>query len=393
MDRREFVRLAGSGMAATAIAETVVSAQQAQSPAAAKAGAQKAAQKVLFKVGTGGGASVDSLKLLSTYGVNNVTGGTGSRRLDEAWSVDSLSRRRDLAASYGVSLDMLSLPMSSSEISIAEMPDIYLAGPSRDRQIDEICQMIRNSARAGIFKMKYNFTFLGVVRTSRSIAKPGQPDAVTIKGAKGRGESYYNEFIYEGAKQDPPQTIAGPVSEDLYWERITYFLERVVPVATEYKVKIGCHPQDPGMPKGKGWRGIQPVLGMVDGLKKFVSIMESPFHGLNFCMGTVAEMLVNPNDELPDIIRYFGMRKKIHNVHFRNIQGGFLNFRETFIDNGDIDMLKMARVYKEVGYEGMLQPDHMPLVNMEGPSGSSVAGHLYALAYIKAVIAAVSSES
>ena len=150
MDRREFVRLTGGGMAASAIAETVVSAQQAQSPALAK-GAQKAGQKVLFKVGTGGGTSVDSLKLLSTYGVNNVTGGTASRRMDEAWSVDSLSRRRDLAASYGVSLDMLSLPMSSSEISIAEMPDIYLAGPNRDRQIDEICQMIRNSARAGIF--------------------------------------------------------------------------------------------------------------------------------------------------------------------------------------------------------------------------------------------------
>ena len=84
------------------------------------------------------------------------------------------------------------------------------------------------------------------------------------------------------------------VSEELYWERITYFLDRVVPVANEYKVKIACHPQDPGMPKGKGWRGIQPVLGMIDGLKKFVSIMDSPYHGLNFCVGTVSEMLVKP---------------------------------------------------------------------------------------------------
>jgi mannonate dehydratase len=252
--------------------------------------------------------------------------------------------------------------------------------------------MIRNSARAGIMNMKYNFTFLGVVRTSRNIAKPGQPDPVTIRGAQGRGASYYNEFIYAGARQDPPLTIAGPVSEDLYWERITYFLERVVPVATEYKVKIGCHPQDPGMPKGKGWRGIQPVLGMVDGLKKFVSIKESPYHGLNFCIGTVSEMLVNPNEELPDVIRYFGTRKKIHNVHFRNIEGGFLNFRETFIDNGSLDMLKMARVFKEVGYDGMLEPDHMPRVEIEGEGGSAVAGHLYALAYIKALIAAVSSE-
>jgi mannonate dehydratase len=273
------------------------------------------------------------------------------------------------------------------------MADILLAGPNRDRQINDICQMIRNCAAAGIPAVKYNMTYIGVVRTSRSVAKPGQPDPVTIKGAQGRGASYYNEFIYEGAKQDPPLTPAGVVSEELYWERITYFLERVVPVANEYKVKIACHPQDPGMPKGKGWRGVQPVLGMVDGLKKFVSIMDSPYHGLNFCCGTVAEMLVKPNEELPDIIRWFGTRKKIHNVHFRNIQGGFLNFRETFIDNGDLDMLKMARVFKEVGYDGMLQPDHMPLVDLEGANGSSVVGHVYALAYIKALIAALKAEA
>jgi mannonate dehydratase len=107
----------------------------------------------------------------------------------------------------------------------------------------------------------------------------------------------------------------------------------------------------------------------------------------------VAEMLVKPNEELPDIIRWFGTRKKIHNVHFRNIQGGFLNFRETFIDNGDLDMLKMARVFKEVGYDGMLQPDHMPLVDLEGANGSSVVGHVYALAYIKALIAALKAEA
>ena len=60
------------------------------------------------------------------------------------------------------------------------------------------------------------------------------------------------------------------------------------------------------------------------------------------------------------MIRYFGSRKKIFSVHFRNIEGGFLNFRETFIDNGSVDMLKAMRVYKEVGYDGMMMPDHVP---------------------------------
>ena len=71
-------------------------------------------------------------------------------------------------------------------------------------------------------------------------------------------------------------------------------------------------------------------------------------------------MLENPGEEIFDVIRYFGTRKKIFNVHFRNIDGGFLNFRETFIDDGDVDMLKAMRVYKEVGYDGMMMPDHVP---------------------------------
>ena len=70
------------------------------------------------------------------------------------------------------------------------------------------------------------------------------------------------------------------------------------------------HPHDPGMPKGKGFRGVERVLGSVEGLKQFVDLVQSPYHGLNFCMGTVAEMLKNPATEIFDVIRYFGNRKQ-----------------------------------------------------------------------------------
>src|SRR5206468_13076954 len=141
-------------------------------------------------------------------------------------------------------------------------------------------------------------------------------------------------------KQDAPLTEAGEVSEEMMWDRITYFLKRVVPVAEECKVRMCCHPHDPGMPRDKGYRSVHRVLGSVDGLKKFVEIMPSKYHGLNFCQGTVAEMLKEPGKEIYDVIRYFGSRGKIFNVHFRNIKGGFLDFRETFPDEGDVDMLK-----------------------------------------------------
>jgi mannonate dehydratase len=89
-----------------------------------------------------------------------------------------------------------------------------------------------------------------------------------------------------------------------------------------------------------------------------------------------------------DVIRYFGSRQKIVNVHFRNIEGGFLNFRETFIDDGSVDMLKAMRVYKEVGFDGMMMPDHVP--NIEGIDRNM--GFVFAFGYIKALIAAAAAE-
>ncbi len=371
MNRREFVRLAGAGVPAAALAEAVVSAQQAMSPA--KSGALPP-PKAKMKVGTQHGHTDAILRQCAAFGVNNICSGLPSPKMDDAWTVEGLSKLRDTVASHGISLDMVPVPMSSSEISRAEMPAIYLGqNPERDRNIDDICQMIRNCARAGIMQVKYNFTLIGIPRSGT---------------APGRGRSRYSEFVYERAKQDPPLTVAGKVDADTYWERITYFLERVVPVAEEYKVKMGCHPQDPGVPKGTGWRGIDAVLGSPDGLKKFVSIKESPYHGLNFCQGTVSEQLEKPGEQIFDVIRHFGTRKKIFSVHFRNIEGGFLNFRETFIDNGSVDMLKAMRVYKEVGYDGMMMPDHVPQV--EGVD--SLQGFAYAFGYIKALIAAVAAE-
>jgi len=132
------------------------------------------------------------------------------------------------------------------------------------------------------------------------------------------------------------------------------------------------------------------VLGNVDGLKRFVEIMPSKYHGLNFCQGTVSEMLRKPSEEIFDVIRYFGSRGKIFNVHFRNIRGGFLNFKETFIDDGDVDMLKAMRVYKEVGYDGMIMPDHVPKISGDANGSQAFA---YTFGYIKALIAAVDSET
>ena len=381
MDRRRFLRLTGTAATIGAAAEALAAARAADAPPAARAipgappPAAQTTRGAAMNVGTQHGDSDQILHAMAGFGVTHICSRLPSARLDDAWSVDGLSRLRERVESFGIALDMVPLPLSSNEISRLENPAVLLATPERDRQIDDLCQMIRNAARAGIPSLKYNLTFIGVPRTAPT---------------PGRGKARYSTFVYAEGRQDPPLTEAGRVDADRYWERITYFLERVVPVAEESKVKIACHPQDPGMPPGRGWRGIETVLGSVEGLKRFVSIRESPYHGLNFCQGTVSEMLQKPGEEIFDVIRYFGTRGKIFNVHFRNISGGFLNFRETFIDDGDVDMLKAMRVYKEVGYDGMMMPDHVPQI--EGDP-SQLQGFAFAIGYIKALIAAVAAES
>jgi mannonate dehydratase len=152
------------------------------------------------------------------------------------------------------------------------------------------------------------------------------------------------------------------VSGDAYWERITYFLERVIPVAEEYKIRMALHPHDPGVPP-EGYQGVDCVLGTVDGLKRFLTIKASPYHGLN----------------------YFGSRQKIFNVHFRNIRGRRNDFQEVYPDEGDVDFVKAMQVYKEVGYPYLLMPDHVP----EAPGDASgLQSFAFCYGYIRALIQA-----
>jgi mannonate dehydratase len=377
MDRRAFVRstgICGAALASAALSHATMG--ERSNPTPGREPQKPAARKALMKAGTQHGASDDILRTLAALGVNNICAALPSARMDERWSVEGLLKLREHVESFGIALDMVPLPLSSNYITRAENPNILLGkSPEREREIDDICQMIRNAARAGIPALKYNLSVLGVVRTGST---------------PGRGGASYSTFVYDKALQEPPLTEAGPVDAEAYWERITYFLKRIIPVAEEYKIRMACHPQDPGMPPDKGYRGVQTVLGSVDGLKRFIEIMPSRYHGLNFCQGTVAEMLRNPGKEIYEVIRYFGSRGKIFNVHFRNIRGGFLNFQETFIDDGDVDMLQAMRVYKEVGYNGMIMPDHVPRI--QGDAGGLQA-FAFSFGYIKALIAAVAAES
>jgi len=300
----------------------------------------------------------------------------------QEWDVDHLKRYREKVESYGITLDMFQLPVDCADSFLAQPPPgpgeplLNLFGPpdsDRDREIDQVCQLIRNASEAGIPSVKY---FVGLLKNLRTEPRHG------------RGGAELSSFEWSKLDTSLPPFPGTPISADEIWERIDYFLARLVPVATECGVRIACHPWDPGI-ADRTWRGAPRTMGTIEGLKKYVMMHESPYHGLNFCQGTVCEMLEDPAREIFDVIRWFGERKKIFNVHFRNIRGGLYDFVEVFPDEGDVDMLAAARVYREVDYPYMLMPDHVPGLSGEAPDR---VGFAFCYGYITAVLQAVDAE-
>ncbi|KEP68983.1 mannonate dehydratase [Thioclava dalianensis] len=283
------------------------------------------------------------------------------------WDRPLLEAFREKIESFGLVLDMTQLPMPSRRVDHdVPCPEILLAGPDRDKQIDGICRLIENCGAAGIPAVRYNFNYIGIPRT------PMEP---------GRGGYSSEAWRTDLADlQAPAPEGVGVLEEDEIWERIGYFLARVVPVAETAQVRLACHPHDPATPPG--YMGVTRVLGTVEGMKRFVSLHESPIHGLNFCIGTLAEMLEDVR-EVPDVTRWFGERGKLMNIHFRNIVGKRYSFRESFPEEGDVDMPAVIDVLRETAYKYMVMPDHMP--TLSGENQQQVA-FSYCYGYIAALL-------
>ena len=322
--------------------------------------------KAKMHVGVQGiGTSKPELEFLVRHGVTHMDASV------ENTEAETLLRHKEEAASEGVSLEMIHIGLPQS-ITLAQ-------DPQRDRDLDTVCETIENAGKAGLRGLNYNFC---IVQHQRTASTPG------------RGGTTYSTFDISKFDNEA-LTEAGQVSRDEAFERIAYFLERVIPVAEANKVQMACHLNDPPAPVLRGVeRWNYPVF---EGLKRFVELTDSPYHGFNFCCGTASEGLEKPGEELYEIVRYFGERGKLFNIHFRNIRGGLQNFQEVWPDEGDVDMYKVAQVLRDVGYPYMLMPDHAPHhpddASPPGVSGRVRQAWAFQFGYIIALLQAVNAAS
>jgi mannonate dehydratase len=242
--------------------------------------------------------------------------------------------------------------------------------PGRDEEIETVCELIRNMGALGIPVWCYEWMpVFNWMRTSTTIPSRG--------GALVTG---YDNALMRNA----PLTEYGVVTEDQLWENLRYFLEAVVPVAEQANVKLAMHPDDPPL---SPIRGLGRIMRSIENYQRLLDLVPSPINGITLCQGNFTMM----TDDLPGAIRHFGRQGKIFFVHFRDVRGTPEKFEETFHDDGKTDMLACMRAYREIGFDGVCRPDHVP--TMEGDSNDrpsySAIGRLFAVGYIKGLHQAV----
>ncbi|MEX0642575.1 MAG: mannonate dehydratase [Pirellulales bacterium] len=245
--------------------------------------------------------------------------------------------------------------------------------PGRDQQIEDFKTLVRNMAEAGMEVLCYNWM-------------PDEDWQRTRCDAPERGGAKVTEFNVRDIATnvtDATPAMHAPTSAEQLWANLQYFLEQVLPVAEQAGIRLALHPDDPPLPILRD----QPrIIISHDALQRVVDLVPSPMNGLCYCQGSMAPAGENPVEGIRRLAPH------IFFAHFRNTIGRAEHFRETFHDNGEIDMPAVIREYVAVGFQGAIRPDHAP--SMAGETnetpGYEMLGRLFAAGYMRGLIQASS---
>jgi mannonate dehydratase len=299
------------------------------------------------------------------------TDGWGTAGEGQLWSLEMLNKLKADINKHGLVFEAI------ENFDPAIWHDILLDGPKKEEQMELVKEQIRIVGKAGIPVFGYNFSLAGVC--SREIGPFARGGAESV----GMGGSVDETPVPNGMvwnmvyDENAPQGVLPRIEHKELWNRLNYFLENIIPVAEEAGVKMAAHPDDPPMPYVRNTPRLvyQPKM-----YQQLIDMVPSPNNGLEFCLGSVAEMTEGDVHEYTDI---YSKQNKVNYIHFRNVVGKVPNYKEVFIDEGDINMIKILRILKKNNYQGVIIPDHTPAMACEGPW---YAGMAYAMGYMKAAM-------
>ncbi len=249
---------------------------------------------------------------------------------------------------------------------------IVLGLENRDAKIEEYKLHLRALGEADIPYTTYAHMANGVWSS--------EPES-TRGGARARSFDVDKDPVgYRGAKRFQTPLSHGRVySEEEIWDNFRHFVGEIVPVAEEQGIRIGIHPDDPPQLKLAGVP--RCIFSSFDGYQRAMAIADSRNIGICFCIGCWLEGGPNMGKDPDEALREFGQQNKVFKVHFRNVDRPLPRFVETFVDDGYYDMRRAIDTLKEIEFNGVLIPDHVPLMGDDPRIGAA-----YTIGWIKAMV-------
>ncbi|MBV7339073.1 mannonate dehydratase [Chloroflexi bacterium TSY] len=281
----------------------------------------------------------------------------------KVWDEEELRQIRQRIESFDLVPTMAALPLSAN---------ILLGRPERERDLEVVKACIEVAGKVGLKVLTYTFTAL---RASEGYG---------AQMGGGRGGANLRDFDYDRIHNLPSLPSVGEHSLDAMWERISHFLHEVIPTAEAAGVRLACHPNDPPIPI---YRGVAQPVADLAGLRQLIEIIDSPANSIYFDTGVTTEL----GENAVDAIYYFGRRDRIGTVHFRNVrvETPYYKYVETFHDDGECNMLACMKAFHDVGYDGLIDPDHTP--GISGDTADSRIGWAFAIGQMIALRAAAAA--
>jgi len=309
----------------------------------------------------------------------------------EVWSLEKIMALKNKIESYGLELSVIE--------SVPVHEDIKMGLPTRDRYIENYAQTLRNLAKAGVYVVCYNF--MPVFDWTRSNLDYELPDGSKALIYDEPTVQKMNPLVGDlslpgwdaSYTKDEMKAILEKyqsISEEDLWSNLEYFLKGVIPVAEEVGIKMAIHPDDPP------WSifGLPRIITNKENLERFINLVDSPSNGITLCSGSLG---VSRENDIPELIRYFGKKGRIHFAHIRNIKiTGEKCFEESShrSEDGSLDVYEIVKAYYDIGFDGPFRPDHGRMIWGEtGRPGYGLYDRALGAVYINGIYEALVRSS
>ena len=320
-------------------------------------------------------------KIRQIPGVTGIVSAIYDVPVGEVWPLERILRLKEEVEQAGLHLRVIE--------SVPVHEDIKMGGGDRDRYIANYCETLRNLSKAGIDCVCYNFMpVFDWTRSDLAFQLPDGSNALIYDEATVKKMDPLSgdlslpgwDSSYTKADMQALLTKYRSVSEEDLWNNLKYFLDRVIKVAEEVKVKMAIHPDDPP------WSifGLPRIITNKANLERFLKLYDSKYNGLTLCSGSLG---VDPANDIADMVYAFADR--IHFAHIRNVKiTGEKSFEEAAhrTEAGSLDIYGIIKAYHDCGFDGYIRPDHGRMIWGEtGRPGYGLFDRALGVVYINGI--------